>query len=128
MLSHFLCWCRVRGILDSALAAADSGSAADAATPASVMQQLAQARQLYEINKAASWGVVERVLADVEDAQVGWWDVHTVNMVGFPAFITVKLGEADKAASWGCTLYGCCRWAQQHRGHPNFQRCHCEVG
>ncbi|WIA21129.1 hypothetical protein OEZ85_005441 [Tetradesmus obliquus] len=60
---------RVRGILDTALAAADSGGAPDASTPASVLQQLAQARQLYESDKAASWGVVERVLADVEDAQ-----------------------------------------------------------
>jgi hypothetical protein len=63
-------YCRVRGILDTALAAADSGGAPDA-TPASVLQQLAQARQLYETDKAASWGIVERVLADVEDAQVG---------------------------------------------------------
>lgn len=61
----------MRGILDTALAAADSGGAPDASTPASVLQQLAQARQLYESDKAASWGVVERVLADVEDAQVG---------------------------------------------------------
>jgi hypothetical protein len=44
-----------------------------------VLQQLAQARQLYDSDKAASWGVVERVLADVEDAQVRWRDVPTVN-------------------------------------------------
>jgi hypothetical protein len=76
VLIIYVCWCRVRGILDSALAAADCGGTPDASTPASVLQQLAQARQLYESDKAASWGVVERVLADVEDAQVGWRDVH----------------------------------------------------
>jgi hypothetical protein len=51
-----------------------------------VLQQLAQARQLYDSDKAASWGIVERVLADVEDAQVGWRGVPTVNSMKFPAF------------------------------------------
>eukprot|EP00775_Hariotina_reticulata_P008531 gene8531-8713_t len=58
---------RVKSILDSALAAADAG-AADA-TPSSVLQQLVQARQAYDADPQMSWQIVERVLADVEDAQ-----------------------------------------------------------
>jgi hypothetical protein len=68
--SSLPCCCRVRGILDTALTAANSGGASDASTPASVLQQLAHARVLYDTDKAASWGIVERVLADVEDAEV----------------------------------------------------------
>jgi hypothetical protein len=64
---------RVKSILDSALAAADAG-AADA-TPSSVLQQLMQARQSYDAEPQMSWQIVERVLADVEDAQVR--NLHT---------------------------------------------------
>jgi hypothetical protein len=59
---------RVCAVLDTALAAASNPSAL---TPSSIVQQLRQARKLYESDKEASFELVERLLADVEDAQVG---------------------------------------------------------
>ncbi|KAF6263220.1 hypothetical protein COO60DRAFT_485137 [Scenedesmus sp. NREL 46B-D3] len=94
---------RVRGILDTALAAADSGGMPDATTPASVLQQLAQARQLYDSDRAASWGVVERVLADVEDAQA-----LLMLMAAPPADASSKAAAAaGRAAVRLCQQHSC---------------------
>lgn len=54
-------------MLDQALSAATKPAAQ---TPDTVLQQLQQARELYESDQAASFQVVERLLADVDDAEV----------------------------------------------------------
>lgn len=59
---------RVRAVLDQALSAASNPAAQ---TPASVLQQLHQAKELYESDQEASLQLVERLLADVDDAEVG---------------------------------------------------------
>lgn len=70
-------------MLDKALAAASNPSAQ---TPSSILQQLKQARELYESDTAASFELVERLLTDMDDAEVGFtgawklcrllWGVH----------------------------------------------------
>jgi hypothetical protein len=61
-------------VLDKALAAASNPSAQ---TPSSILQQLKQARELHGSDKKASFELVERLLADMDDAQVrlaGAWN------------------------------------------------------
>lgn len=78
-------------MLDRALAAtaapaaqhAHASSAQQQANPSSIQQQLQQARDLYGTDRQASWQVVDRLLADVDDAEVRMSCVAAVWGVAF---------------------------------------------